>query len=61
MQVKEQNMQLDEALDKLEAAGYSVIKNKYNFVPKSSKLSFKQCTKISMKNHKRALDYLKDK
>ena len=57
-----ESMQLDEALDTLSNAGYTVTKkNKYNFYPKESSLSLKQCMNLALKKHKKALDILKDK
>lgn len=57
-----ESMQLDEALDTLSNAGYTVTKkNKYNYYPKNTGMSTKQCMKYVLEKHKKVFDYLKDK
>ncbi len=57
-----ESMKLDEALDTLSNAGYTVTKkNKYNFYPKDTGLSTKRCMKYVLEKHKKVFDYLKDK
>ena len=55
---------LKEAKEILEKEGYTVVKkNKYNFYPKepNEKMSFEELLKLSSLEHKKVLEYLKDK
>lgn len=56
-------MLIEEAKEILEQHGFVVEKNKYNFYPKKpiKNLSMKEGLIEAEKEHKKVLDYLKDK
>jgi hypothetical protein len=59
----EKEMLIEEAKEILEQHGFVVEKNKYNFYPKKpiKNLSMKEGLIEAEKEHKKVLDYLKDK